>query len=571
MLKIPEKKFKELLLADGVVTSEQFDGAVRDSKRMGGGIAAILLERNLITEDYYQNLLSKFYGTERANLGQRRIDENSLRLLSEDLARQKRVIVFGREKDGTLEVAMEDPSDLVTQEFLSNHLKAKIKPFLASREDLNRGLTFYGQKVAESFQKIIQENIEVSLRNKVGEKEVKEAANELPVVALTDNFLSYSIALRGSDIHLEILENEVLVRFRIDGILHEIMRVHKEIHSAVVARLKLLAGLKLDEHYKPQDGRFRYKIGSDVMDIRVSVIPTFYGEKVEMRLLSATERPLSFEELGLFPDMVKVLKDNIARTYGMILVTGPTGSGKTTTLYSVMNVINKAEVNIVTIEDPIEYYMKYVNQIQVNEAAGITFANGLRAILRQDPNVIMVGEIRDQETAEISVHSALTGHLVLSSLHTNDAPTAVPRFIDLKVAPFLVAAVLNMILAQRLVRRICLTCITSYKVPAPMMGAMQAQIKDLNLVTDFQIPKTMFKGQGCPACNSTGYRGRMGIFEILSVSDAVRRYIVDPNFNLDGLKAVARKEGYLTMLEDGLRKVEKGMTTLEEVLRVIRE
>ncbi|HEY4475217.1 MAG TPA: GspE/PulE family protein, partial [Candidatus Paceibacterota bacterium] len=516
-------------------------------------------------------LLAKFYGMERAHLGERQIDEKSLRLLSEDLARQKRAIVFGVEKDGALQVAMEDPSDLVTQEFLASHLKAKIKTFLASKDDMNRGLALYGERHTEDFRKAIQENIEATLKSKVREKAEKEAAQELPVVALTDNLLSYAIAMRASDVHMEVLEGEILVRFRIDGILHEIMRVQREIYSALVARFKLLSALKLDEHYKPQDGRFRYKIGSDVMDLRVSVIPTFYGEKVEMRLLSATERPLSFEELGLLPDMVKVLKDNIAKTFGMILITGPTGSGKTTTLYSVMNAINRPEVNIVTIEDPIEYYMKYVNQIQVNPAAGITFANGLRAILRQDPNVIMVGEIRDEETAEISVHSALTGHLVLSSLHTNDAPTAIPRFIDLKIAPFLAAAVLNMIMAQRLVRRICLSCITSYKLDAQFAASLKEQIEKLELKTDFQIPKTMFKGRGCPACNNTGYKGRMGIYEILNISEEVRKYIVGSEFSLDGLRKIARKEGYATMFEDGLRKVERGMTTLEEVLRVIRE
>ena len=571
MLQIPEKKLKELLLADGVVTVEQFDRSVSAAKRMGVGIAEILLEENLINENYYENLLAKFYGIERAALGVREIKEASLRLLSEDIARQKRVIIFDREKDGSLDVAMEDPSDLVTIEFLASRLKAKIRPFLASKDDMNRGLAFYGQRGTEDFRRIIQENIEESLRAKVREKGAEEAATDVPIVQLTDNILSYAIALRASDVHMEILEGEILVRFRIDGILHEIIRIQKEVQPAIVARFKLLSGLKLDEHYKPQDGRFRYKIGADVIDLRVSVIPTFYGEKVEMRLLSATERPLSFEELGISPQMVGAVKAGIAKTYGMVLVTGPTGSGKTTTLYSLMNALNKSEVNIVTIEDPIEYAMKYVNQIQVNTQAGITFANGLRAILRQDPNVIMVGEVRDEETAEISVHAALTGHLVLSSLHTNDAPTAIPRMIDLKMAPFLVSAVLNLVIAQRLVRRICLVCIVSFKVEPEMMASMQAEIKELNLSSDFQIPKTMFKGQGCPACGYTGYKGRFGIFEILHITEAVRKQIVSPTFSLDDLRATARKDGYRTMLEDGLEKVEKGMTTLEEIMRVIRE
>lgn len=571
MLQIPEKKFKELLLADGVLKPEQFEAAVKESVRMNRGIASILLEQNLIAEEYYQNLLSKYYAIPRANLGERQIDENVLRLLPEDVAREKGALTFGKDTDGSILVAMLDPSDLVTIEFLESRLKAKVKPFIASKEDFSRGLVFYGARVAEDFKRIIQENIQASLKARVGEKQAREAASDLPIVSLTDNLLSYAIALRASDIHLEVLETEVLVRFRIDGILHEVMRIQKEVHAALVARFKLLSGMKLDEHFKPQDGRFRYKIGGDIMDLRVSVMPTFYGEKVEMRLLSATERPFSFEELGIDQEFVAVIKENIRKTYGMILITGPTGSGKTTTLYSIMNALNRPEVNIVSVEDPIEYYMKYVNQTQVNEAAGITFANGLRSILRQDPNIIMVGEVRDEETAEISVHSALTGHLVLSSLHTNDAPTAIPRFIDLKVAPFLAAAVLNMVMAQRLVRRICMICIASYKVTPEVASSLEAQLNELHLSFEYKIPKTMFKGQGCPACNHTGYKSRMGIHEILNITEDIRTYIVNPAFTLDGLRALARKHGYRTMFEDGLRKVEKGMTTLEEVMRVIRE
>ncbi|MEK7554639.1 MAG: ATPase, T2SS/T4P/T4SS family [Patescibacteria group bacterium] len=573
MLQIPEQKFKELLLADGIVKAPDFDAAIKEAKRMNRTVASILLEQNFLTEDYYENLLSKFYGIPKANFSEQVIDETSLKLLPEDTARQKGVILFGKEADGSVKAAMLDPSDLVTIEFLESRLRMKVKPYLASREDFSRGLAFYGERVTQDFKKVIDESIQASVRAKVGEKQAKDAATDLPVVTLTENLLSYSIALRGSDIHLEVLEGEVLVRFRIDGILREIMRIPKDVHAALVARFKLLSGMKLDEHFKPQDGRFRYKIGGDIMDLRVSVMPTFYGEKVEMRLLSATDRPFSFEELGIDPEYAEMIKLNTKKTFGMILITGPTGSGKTTTLYSIMNALNRTEVNVVTIEDPIEYYMKYVNQTQVNPAAGITFANGLRALLRQDPNIIMVGEIRDEETAEISVHSALTGHLVLSSLHTNDAPTAIPRFIDLKVAPFLVSAVLNMVMAQRLVRRICMTCIVSYKVTPEIATALTRQIAELklNLKTDFKIPKTMFRGQGCPSCGGSGYKSRMGIHEILNISEAIRRYIVNPEFTLDGLREIGHKEGYRTMFEDGLRKVERGMTTLEEVLRVIRE
>jgi type IV pilus assembly protein PilB len=571
MIQIPNQKFKKLLLTDGVVNEEQFDAAIKESERMNRSVASMLLEQHLINEEYYQNLLSKFYGIERANFSQIQIDEDVLRLLPEDIAREKGAIAFHRAEDGTIDVAMLDPSDLIAIEYLINRLHAKIKPFLTSRNDFNRGLAVYGKRVTEDFQKVINENIKASMRARVTEKDVKDAAQDLPIVALTDNLISYAIASRGSDIHLEILESEVLVRFRIDGILREIMRLDKQVHPALTARFKLLSGLKLDEHNKPQDGRFRYKVGGDVMDVRVSIMPTYYGEKVEMRLLSAAERPLSFEELGISGEHIVILKENMKRSYGMILVTGPTGSGKSTTMYSVLNALNKTEVNIVTVEDPIEYYMQYVNQTQVNPAAGITFANGLRAILRQDPNIIMVGEIRDGETAEISVNAALTGHLVLSSLHTNDAPTAIPRFIDLHVAPFLVSAVLNLIIAQRLVRRLCMSCIYSYKITEDQITAVGKQLQSINPSLQFEVPKTMFKAKGCPICNHTGFKGRMGIYEMLNVNEEMRTYIVDPSFTLDGFRDIVRKQGFASMLQDGLKKVERGMTTLEEILRVIRE
>ncbi|MEE8131925.1 MAG: GspE/PulE family protein, partial [Candidatus Paceibacterota bacterium] len=505
----------------------------------------------------------------KTDLSIRSIDEKVLKLLDEETARIKRLILFARQPDGALAAAMEDPSDLEIIEFLEKRLNAKIKPYLATQEDLDRGFALYGQQLIENFKKIVEENIAASLKARV--ENIEEAAVQVPIVTIVDNLLSYAISLRTSDIHIEILEDAILIRFRIDGVLHEIIRVPKEIHPAIVARIKLLASLKIDEHMKPQDGRFRYQVGPDLIDIRVAVMPVFYGEKIEMRLLSSTQRPLSLEELGMFEDVARIVGENTKKSYGMVLACGPTSSGKTTTLYSILNILNRSEVNIVTIEDPIEYDMKYVNQTQINPLAGITFANGLRAILRQDPNIIMVGEIRDEETAEIAVHSALTGHLLLSSLHTNDAVTAIPRLIDMKIAPFLVAAVLNMILAQRLVRKVCLDCIESFSPSPEVIKSLEKQFKGLKLESEVGIPKILYRGRGCPACGKTGYRGRLGIFEVLNISETVRKVIIDPNFSLDVLKETARKEGMVTMFEDGLRKVERGLTTIEELLRVIRE
>ncbi|MCL4405542.1 MAG: GspE/PulE family protein [Patescibacteria group bacterium] len=567
MLQIPEGKLKEILVRDGLIDSQLFDSIASEAKRLNQNIAENIVSRGIITDSYYSSVLSKYFNTPLAELDKVQIDPSVLTLLTEDLARQKRVVLFGRLPDGTIKAAMEDPTDLVAIQFLENHLKLRIQPFLAREVDLNKGFALYGQASARDFKKVIAENLEASLRSKV---KGEEAASEVPIVAIVDNVLSYAMALGASDIHIEIFEDFIYIRYRIDGVLREVFRMPVEIHSAIVARLKLLSGMKIDEHSKPQDGRFRYKIGSDLVDVRVSAIPTFYGEKIEMRILPATNRPLSFQELGMFGDTAKLLEDNVRRTYGMVLVTGPTGSGKTTTLYSVLNILNRPEVNIVTVEDPIEYNIKFINQTQINEAAGVTFAEGLRSILRQDPNVILVGEIRDNETADIAVQAALTGHLVLSTLHTNDAPTAIPRFVDLNVPPFLVAAVLDAVLAQRLVRKICTSCIYSYEPAPEVVDALKRQADQLG-VEGFAVPRTLYAGKGCPVCGGTGYRGRLGIFELLNISDEVRKLIINPNFLIDDLRVLAKKEGMLTMFQDGLRKVERGITTIEELLRVIGE
>ena len=503
-------------------------------------------------------------------MGAIEVDEDVMNLIPEDIAREKRVIIFSRNDDGLFNVAMENPVDLDTVNFLSLRLGAPIKPFLATEDDLDKGFALYGRRRAEDFKKIIEESVRKSLRFKA--KGIKEAAAEVPIVELVDNLVAYAISSRASDIHFEILDDTFLVRFRVDGILHEIIRMSKEIHPAVVARIKILSGMRIDEHAKAQDGRFRQKTGNQRIDVRVSVIPVFYGEKVELRLLDAAQKPLSLEELGMFDKTAKMMREAIKKSYGMVLICGPTGSGKTTTLYSLMNILNTSAVNIVTIEEPIEYDMRYINQMQVNPAAGITFANGLRSILRQDPNIIMVGEIRDDETAAMAVQSALTGHMVLSSLHTNDSPTAIPRLIDMKIKPFLISAVLNAISSQRLVRKIHVDCIESYVPDKNVYESIYHQLEEIGVDSStIKLPKTFYRGVGCDACKDTGYYGRFGIFEIMEISESVRNFIISPDFDLDKLKHLAHKEGMITMFEDGLKKVELGLTTVEEVFRVIRE
>lgn len=567
-LPLPAPQLKRILMSEGLITAERFDALFGEAERKNQSMLDLLVSQNIVDRNYLGNLVAKALGVERADLSQ--IDREVVKVIAEDIARQRQVILFNKEPNGTYDVAMVDPSDLGTIEFLTQHLKAKVKPFLATPEDLNRGFLVYGYEMGQEFKKLIEKNVRESLSKQV--KNMEEAAAALPIAGIADNILSYAIASRASDIHIEILEDSTLIRYRIDGILYEIMSVTRAIHAALVARLKLLAGLKIDEHMKPQDGRFRHKIVKQVIDVRVSVMPTFYGEKVEMRLLEAAQKPLSLKELGMSLEVAKVVAENLQKAHGMIISCGPTGSGKTTTLYAIMNILNKPQVNIVTVEDPIEYNMRYINQTQINPQAGVTFASGLRAILRQDPNIIMVGEIRDSETASIAVQAALTGHLLTSSLHTNDAPTAIPRLFDLKVLPFLVSSVLNLIVAQRLVRKICQVCMYSYEAGVGIGRTIADQLGELGVEGDkVKSPKILYRGKGCSTCGMTGYRGRLGIFEAIEVNDKIRKQIVNPRFDLETLRKEARSGGMKTMFEDGLTKTELALTTIEEVLRVVRE
>lgn len=562
------EQLKQKLIQEGAINKEMLASLALEADRQRVDLLDLLVRENVVTKEYANDFISTALGVARAELDASKVDEATVRRVPEAIARERQAVAFRVEENGTIDVAMANPSDLQTINFLSQYLSAPVKAFLASPNDLSFAFSTYGRHFTEDFKKIIDEKIEASLRNRASS--AQDAAAQLPIVEVVDNLLSYALTLRTSDIHLEIMESATLVRYRIDGILNEIMTLNKAVHPALVARLKLLSGLKIDEHSKPQDGRFRYNLGSRPIDVRVSVIPTYYGEKVEMRLLEATERPLSFEELGMSEDLRRIVIENLSKAYGMVLVTGPTGAGKTTTLYSFLNILNKPEVNVTSVEDPIEYNIPRVNQIQINPQAGITFVSGLRAILRQDPNVVMVGEIRDGETANIAVQAALTGHLIISSLHTNDAPTAIPRLVDLKTPAFLIASVLNLVLAQRLVRRICPVCVYSYPITDEVKKIISNQL-EVKSGDDRRIPRVLYRGKGCEACGRSGYKGRLGIYEFLEVKDKIKDEIASPDFNLDRLRSLAKEAGMKTMFEDGLDKVQLAVTTIEEVLRVIRE
>ncbi len=561
-------QLKRKLVQENLISEGEFDSLATEAKRKGEDVIDKLISEGFVKRSFLNQFIAETLGVGIADFSVMNVDEKVVRILPEEIARQRQAVAFMKEPDGTFDVAMADPNDLETIEFLEGRLNGKIKPYLASEEDMDRVFSVYGERLTLDFKKIIEENVQASLKS--ASRTLEEASLQVPIISIVDNLISYAVSLRASDIHIEILEKDTLIRYRIDGILYEILRIPKEVHSALTARLKILSGLKIDEHYKPQDGRFRYPLPNQFIDIRVSVIPTFYGEKLELRLLESTQKPLSLEELGMTEQTAKIVAENLKKSYGMIVSCGPTGSGKTTTLYAMMGILNKPTVNITTIEDPIEYNIRYVNQTQINPAAGITFASGLRSILRQDPNIIMVGEIRDSETAGIAVQSSLTGHLILSSLHTNDAPTAIPRLFDLEVPPFLVAAVLNLIIAQRLVRKICEQCVYSYDTPPEVRELIKKQLKELN-AEGTEIPDVIYKGKGCQACNMSGYRGRTGIFEVLEVGEDVKHLIVSADFSLDNVRREISKKGFKTMFEDGLYKVQLGKTTIEEVLRVIRE
>jgi type IV pilus assembly protein PilB len=409
-----------------------------------------------------------------------------------------------------------------------------------------------------------------SLKNLIDE-EIKKPVDEISIVDLLQNLILYSYYLRASDLHIEPFDRYLRVRTRIDGVMHTIFTLPKEIQDEIITRVKILANLRIDEHLAPQDGRFKYKIADEgkEFDIRVSIMPTYYGENCVMRLLVEPEKEFTLENLGFSDRDLEIVKRAILKPYGMILVTGPTGSGKTTTLYTILKLLNSENVTIITLEDPIEYSIEGINQIQVNPQAGLTFDTGLRSILRQDPDIIMVGEIRDKETAAISINAALTGHLLLSTLHTNDAATVFPRLLEMEVEPFLIASTVNVTIAQRLVRTICEEC-------KDERNLSETEIKGLEKFVPEEIFKKLFQkrkiyyGKGCSVCNHTGYLGRIGIFEVLNVSNNIREAIIERKHSSE-IKEIAKKEGMTTMVEDGFQKVLKGLTTIEEVLRVIYE
>lgn len=559
-MKLPAETLKKIIVGSGFVQESDFESALLTAKELDKEVLDVLIFRGLINEDTVAKLISQHFGVEYADIKRKKIPDEVLGLIPEKLARTYRIIPFDK-KENILSLAMQNPEDFEALEFAKRQTGLTIEPFYSSREDLTKVLGQYKRGISEDFEKVISENLKKAAPE---DEDLARAAERVPIVKILDTIFSYAISEKASDIHIETMEGDVVVRFRIDGMLRDVLKLKRGIEPAIVARIKILSNLKIDEHRIPQDGRYKFNVDDDIVSLRISIIPGFFGENVVMRLLRESNRPASLEELGLSGSNLEILRRNISKPHGMILVTGPTGSGKTTTLYSVMNILNTIEVKICTIEDPIEYGMHRVTQIQVNPKTGLDFASGLRALLRHDPDIMMVGEIRDKETAQIAINSALTGHLVLSTLHTNTAAGAIPRFLDMGVEDFLLASTLNVIMAQRLVRKICANCIVKYD---PEKSVKDRLSKDLNV--DLKDQK-FYKGRGCELCGGKGYAGRVGIYEVLETTEKIRDLITNKSTS-DEIQKEAQVEGMINMLQDGLDKVASGSTTIEEVMRVVRE
>lgn len=583
-MRVSNQQLREFLLDSDMVPEDAVETAFHEAESGGALLGRVLLDKQLITEDGLQKVYAYVLGIPFVDLRKETIDQEILQIIPEPIAKKASIVAF--EKSGmNLKVAMLDPEDIQTIDFIKKKTGLKIVPCLTNKESIAEILKQYVKSLQAEFGDIITGVEEPGQSQEEAAENLENLARGLPVVRVVDTLLKHAIIQSASDIHIEPEEKDVVVRYRIDGVLHDAMTLPKESAAGIVARLKVLSNLKLDEHRLPQDGRFKIENESYKISFRVSILPVFDGEKVVMRLLNEGAHGLTLEKMGLRGDALEAVHREIKKPNGMILVTGPTGSGKTTTLYTVMDILNSPEVNISTVEDPVEYRMPRVNQTQINPKIGMTFAAALRSLLRQDPDIVMVGEIRDEETLEIALQAAMTGHLVLSTLHTNSAAAALPRMLDMGAEPFLIASTVNVIIAQRLVRRLCPECREEYRMDEKQVKSL-AKIFDLDSALAYLKREkelsdkvsqdatwtdiAMYKAKGCEQCGNEGYRGRQGVYEVLAMGAETRK-LVTQSATSEAIDDSARKEGMVTMIEDGFFKIVQGVTSLEEVMRVTKE
>lgn len=562
-MQISVEKLEELLVSPGHVSADNFARALEITKHAHAPLEEVLVEEGYITEEHLGGTIADAFDIHYVDLKTLSIPEEIVNIIPEVVARSQKAIVFEC-SDSIVKVATANPANFSFIADIARKTSKRVEVFYATHQGIKEALKFYRGDLGKRVERLLGKLNEYAAGTE----------HEQGIVELVNAFLEYAYANRASDIHMEPLRDMVSVRFRVDGILHEIVQYPVSAHDKLVSRLKIMARLRTDEHAAAQDGRFDYTVDDVSFDVRMSVLPIMYGENVVLRLLARHARRFPLEELGMQKTDLERVRRALKNPHGMILSTGPTGSGKTTTLYAMLQVLNEPEVNIMTIEDPVEYSIPHVQQTQVNQQKNLTFATGLRSIVRQDPNIIMVGEIRDEDTASIAINAALTGHLLLSTLHTNDAATAFPRLIDMGIEPFLLASSMRVVIAQRLVRNICASCRASYVITKeeeqalkqdPVLTQEALRIWDKK---DFSR-MTLYHGVGCASCGESGFAGRTGIFEVLEM-DVALRPLVTQKASSDVINHKALEQGMRSMMHDGFLKVAAGITTLDEVLRVIR-
>ncbi len=558
MSNLPEEQLIQLIKKSGVIPDDVLAKAeVYAVSTKSLSLVTSLIESGVLTEEQLGKIIAGYYNVPFIVLANESIPEDVARIIPEKVARRQKAIVFARSPDG-VKVALNDPTNVTALSMVARKTGLRATAYYATESDITGTIQLYKKALQKTIDELLKEYI----------KQATLYQGDLPIIKVVDVLINAAYQDRTSDVHIEPEEKTSLIRFRIDGVLQDVLRVPREIHERIISRIKVLSNLRTDEHLSAQDGKMTEKLEEEDLDIRVSILPVTQGEKAVLRLLSGHSREYTLSDLGMDATDLQKVNNAYNKSFGMILSTGPTGSGKTTSIYSILKILNTRDKNVMTIEDPVEYKIHGANQVQVNVKTNLTFANGLRSVLRQDPNIIFVGEIRDNETAGIAVNAALTGHLVLSTLHTNDAATAIPRLTDMKVEPFLVASTVNIIIAQRLVRQICSSCKIEEKIntveltksfPTELVGKYFG-----NKATAF-----VHKGKGCKICRQTGYLGRIGLFEVLEVTKGIRKLIIE-RADSDIIAKAAKTEGMKSMLEDGIDKIASGATTMEEVIRVTK-
>ncbi|MCH9649095.1 MAG: type IV-A pilus assembly ATPase PilB [Deltaproteobacteria bacterium] len=566
-----QERFGQALLKAGKIDKGQLKQALQHQKEKGGRLGAALVSLSFVTEAELLDFLAEHFGVPAVDLTNMEIDENVIKIIPPDIARKYTVLPVSK-AGAKVTLAMNDPSNVFAMDDIKFMTGYQVKPVLASEAAIRAAIDrYYGSTHAVELKKVmddLSDDADADLEVLEEEEDLdleslEEESETAPVVKLVNLILTDAIKRSASDIHIEPYEKEFRVRYRIDGILYEVMRPPLKLREAITSRAKIMAKLDIAEKRLPQDGRIkiRTRIGGKLksLDYRVSVLPTLFGEKIVLRLLDKDNLMLDLTKLGFEADSLRIFEQAILKPYGMVLVTGPTGSGKTNTLYSALSRINTPEVNIMTAEDPVEFNLHGINQVQMKEQIGLNFASTLRSFLRQDPNIVLVGEIRDFETAEVAIKAAMTGHLVLSTLHTNDAPSSISRLMNMGIEPFLVATSVHMVVAQRLVRRICSFCKEPTEAPPAALvniGFGEREARSLKL----------FRGRGCDRCNGTGYKGRIGLYEVMEVGDSVREMILSGGSSYE-LRQHAKEHGMVTLRDSGLQKIRTGVTTIEEVVR----